>query len=263
MRAVADKLTGSAGGTLRSVSTSGADTGATAAGSPGQRTICSKTHFPGCISQRPSVLTPPQGPKIIFFGHPAAGETSDFSAVTAPPPKPLARPARTRADRGRSVENVLDGVLGLFTGLLHVRRSLVSLAFGFQALVVGDLAGRFLAGILDLVADAHRDVLSRNGECSVRSEFPTTVVSTPRRPALRSESTVTTAGAAAALAADGDPGMDEVLARGAWLRPTGSGMGRPEASRRPLERLVDAGPGLPGRATRSASPANRDIGSVT
>src|SRR5664279_1301451 len=62
-----------------------------------------------------------------------------------------------------SVQGILDGVLGLLAGLLDVRRSLIGSALRFQALVIGrptsgffDLAGSFLAGVLDLVSHTHR-----------------------------------------------------------------------------------------------------------
>src|SRR6476661_7747590 len=65
------------------------------------------------------------------------------------------------------VQGVLDRVLGLFTGLLDVRRGLIGPALRLQALVAGrppggflDLAGCFLAGVLDLVSHTHHGLPS-------------------------------------------------------------------------------------------------------
>src|SRR6478735_7561243 len=90
---------------------------------------------------------------------PAGGCHRSFPA----PRTPLERVGTRRC----LVQGVLDRVLGLFTGLLDVRRGLIGPALRLQALVAGrptggflDLAGRFLAGVLDLVSHTHHGLPS-------------------------------------------------------------------------------------------------------
>src|SRR5664279_1013146 len=85
-----------------------------------------------------------------------------------------------------SVQGILDGVLGLLAGLLDVRRSLIGSALRFQALVIGrptsgffDLAGSFLAGVLDLVSHTHRVLPSRGTVAILTPQCPPGNDSTP------------------------------------------------------------------------------------
>ena len=72
--------------------------------------------------------------------------------------------ARLRLDRDGSHDLVLEGVLRLFTGLLEVGLRLVGLAFGFELLVVGELARGLLGLAAELFALVLRLVVDTHGE---------------------------------------------------------------------------------------------------
>src|SRR6478752_5012532 len=114
---------------------------------------------------------------------------SPTTISTTPPVSPVGGTGEVREvsviGRG-SVQGVLDGVLGLFAGLLDVRGRLIGLALGLQALIAGrpsggllDLAGGFLAGVLNLVSHAHRGSLSSSRVISCGSVMPTGNAFTP------------------------------------------------------------------------------------